>query len=60
MMTKKDFQALARALRQAEPVGQVSTPVWFQWYKDCTTIATVCSTANPRFNMPKFLEACGL
>lgn len=53
-MTKRDFQAIARAIHEAKP-DTGPTQVW-----DSVThsIANALSTLAPRFDRARFLEAC--
>lgn len=48
MMTKKDFEALASALRETRASLAI-----------CEGIAAVLLRDNPRFNRSLFLDACG-
>lgn len=52
-MTKKDFQALARALHSCKYAGD---EVVARTYIDA--IADVCKASNPRFDRERFIEAC--
>lgn len=58
-MTKKDFQALARALHlampliDAEPYNRKNT-----WLRCVKYVADVCAASNPRFDRARFIEAC--
>ena len=48
-MTRKHFRALAEALKESKAD-----------YHTCYGIGLVCASNNPRFEMFKFLEACGV
>ena len=54
-MTKKDFQLIAEALLKADKMGAVH---------ELDTLAHVVGYAlqptNPRFNLNKFLDKCGV
>jgi hypothetical protein len=53
-MSKKHFEALARALAKIRPAnGEKIT-----WEEVIRAVANVCIEFNPRFNMDRFLDAC--
>ena len=45
-MTRKDFEAIAKALREAEAGEEV-----------VRAMAAYCATTNPRFDKQRFIEA---
>jgi hypothetical protein len=51
-MTRKDFRAIAEAIAKIE---DLETRVII-----AEAMARTCAQANPRFNMSKFYEACGV
>lgn len=57
MMTRNDFELLARSLAETQPAepGQDGG----QWYRDCNAIASLCAAQNSRFDRHRFLAACG-
>lgn len=59
MMTKNDFETIARALRRSKPDIRDFT-IRDQWNKDVRTISAACKFLNPRFDSEKFFEACNL
>jgi hypothetical protein len=54
-MTRKDYQALAKALR--EELDEATDG--FQWANCVHAVAAVLRADNPRFDKPKFMDACG-
>lgn len=54
-MTKKDYVALAKALRNH--LDEATDP--FQWGAVVHAVAGVLREDNPRFDKPKFMDACG-
>lgn len=61
-MTKKDFKALAAALRGCRPAmysnGHDLSSFYMAW-DDCRdAIADACQQSNPAFSRSKFYEAC--
>ena len=54
-MTKKDFVAIADALRASQPPTYATEAV-SQWSKDLNAVASVLATANPRFNQARWLD----
>ena len=61
-MSRKDFEALAYALRLSKPVGvgvdMSDSGDMRQWRRDVCGIADACNGANGRFDMSRFLSAC--
>ena len=62
-MTRKDFEALAAALKVARP----SHGFWEKpnltalraWQSACMAVMDVCYSRNPRFDYARFGQACG-
>lgn len=58
-MTKKDFEAIARAIYggrcTADSVGQLSMADYI-----ARSVADVCAESNEQFDRDRFLRACGL
>lgn len=60
MMSKKDYELVAKALYLARPSGSDQTaPIYKQWLTDCYSVAANLISTNPRFDHHRFLEACG-
>lgn len=61
-MTKKDYIALAAALRAQRPedVELTAYDTMTQWQTDIRAVAHVLARDNPAFAMARFLKACGL
>ena len=66
-MTRKHFEALAAALRWAEPRNdggvfsdREHADRVTQWKKDALSVAEVCARFNPNFDRARFLAACGV
>lgn len=61
-MTRKDYQAIAAAIKAAMPTagmgGFISGSVVVQ--RIAYDIALHCAKDNPRFDLAKFLEECGV
>lgn len=60
-MTKKHFEALAKALKDSKPFGVPggSTQGINQWVEDCKIVGAVCCRFNPNLDYIQFLEDCG-
>ena len=58
-MTKKDFQALADAIKEAL-AEDVRIPTRRGVKLTAEKIAQACQRANPRFDAARFYAACGL
>lgn len=61
MMSKKDFQAIARALNYTKEAGAPSEEE--DTYLDgmraaFRAVAAACEQVSPRFDRPRFMEAC--
>ena len=54
-MTRKDFEAIARAFAQTRP-GVVKMDG--DWARAMRAIADHCEESNPRFNRERFVNAC--
>ena len=65
-MTRKHFQQLADSLKYRLGVINHSNVGWdvYQqragWFQAVSAVVSVCEVNNPRFNRPKFYEACGI
>lgn len=60
-MSKKDFIALADALRAERPASNWSLNKMAQWELDVRAVADACEAANPRFNRELWMDyVCGL
>ena len=63
-MTRKDFIAIANALRESRPTLDRSVKdargFYAQHLNDCILICDVLSHDNPRFDRARFLKACGV
>ncbi len=69
MMTRKDFQAIADALRVARPAEPTAENVAGEcdvlaaereaWVRAVREVGTACYGANPRFDRGRFEAACG-
>lgn len=59
-MTKKHFEALAKALQREKPVSKAGADVFMQWQEDLRAVAQVCLSFNSRFSVTKFYAAVGL
>lgn len=55
-MTKKDFEAIAAAIRAATATTQELSAMEIVAEK----IAAYCASTNPRFDTARFLAACGV
>ena len=54
-MSKKDFIALADALRSEKPGANWNPNKMVQWELDIKAVADVCQKSNPRFNRDRWL-----
>ena len=62
-MTRKDYIAIADAVRRAEPVAMIESerPILRQaWARTADRIADALANDNPRFDRGCFLKACGV
>lgn len=65
-MTKKDYVAIAAAIKAARADVTNKEPLWAQ--RDMLDgvslaaehVATMCARDNPRFDRARFLNACGV
>lgn len=58
-MTKKDYILLAAALKSSKPEGRTAYHEE-QWKADLTALSHALQSDNERFNLERFLSACGL
>jgi hypothetical protein len=58
-MSRNDFEMLAHALKEERPGDNWSANKRVQWNLDVKAVASVCKRVNFRFDIQKFLEACG-
>ena len=58
MTTKKDFEIIAKALKENMPNKEWLNK-YQQWSKDIKTIADAFLIINPRFDTGRFISACG-
>ena len=58
-MTRKDYIALATALKGAYPIPENNTPD-SAWRHCVSAIARVLMQDNPRFDFARFYKACGI
>lgn len=58
-MTRKHFEALARALASTHPTGLElnATERWQQWNNDRKAIADACAAFNGNFDRARFMRA---
>lgn len=62
-MTRKDYIAIADAIRRAEPVAMIESerPILRQaWARTADHIADALQADNCRFDRYRFLRACGV
>ena len=61
-MTKKDYIALAAALKAQRPTGDTELAYIsrHQWYHDVMAVMEVLRADNPKFNRNTFTTACGI
>jgi hypothetical protein len=57
-MTRKDYVALAKALRGERPHRIRWEIAWKQWAVDVGAVADVLAADNPRFDIHRFIQAC--
>ena len=58
-MTRKDYVAIAEALRKVQPaLDDHGGSLHLQWAIDRTAIADVFENDNPRFDRERFADAC--
>jgi hypothetical protein len=66
-MSKKDYELIARALKDSKPQSKLNANyqdnVYFErmvvWESVINKVAAEMENENPRFNRAKFLQACG-
>ena len=63
-MTKKDYERIARALKQAAAnitdAGLTDHSAHVAWNECAATLADALAEDNPRFDRARFLAACGV
>lgn len=65
-MTRKDYPALAAALRRARPPTLPGTNVVVSetarrvWYRCVSEVAEVCGEGNAAFDAQRFFDDCGV
>jgi hypothetical protein len=60
MISRKHFQAIADQLKDQKPAPHWDANKHTQWELDVRAVARALSTMNPRFDLARFLQACGL
>jgi hypothetical protein len=60
MMTRKDFQLLADALKNARPAEKHGILAKLAWEVSVHSVSHALLKINPRFDKVKFKEACGV
>lgn len=58
-MTRKDYRAIAKVLREHLDATPETTGEVFQWGRMCHAFADMLAEDNPRFHRNTFLMACG-
>jgi hypothetical protein len=58
MSKKQLLDTLAAVLRANKP--SIDGPVRKQWQMDCCAVADACRDSDLRFDVGKFLSACGV
>lgn len=59
-MTKKDYVAIAAALKAQQPAIHWDANKRTQYALDCRAVASVFASDNGRFDRQRFYHACGL
>jgi hypothetical protein len=60
-MSKRDFERIAQALREAMPPVETGAVLQHaQWVHDVHAMADVCAHSSARFIRARFLTACGI
>lgn len=59
-MTRKDFVSIAAALKKTQPRAHDPNAAHVQHRIDCREVAGVLAGTNPRFDLDRFLAACGV
>lgn len=60
MMTRKNFEALAGALKEQQPGRYWSADKHVQYTRDVRAVAWVLAADNPHFDFGRFYAAAGL
>jgi Fe-S-cluster formation regulator IscX/YfhJ len=58
-MSRKDFNLIAQAFYQTKPLADCDTNRSQQWWDDVRNVAYALRETNPRFDVSRFLAACG-
>jgi hypothetical protein len=56
-MTRKDYEVLAQALKNAAPMGCQSEDAHDTWARTVAAVAKALQQDNPRFDVAKFCAA---
>jgi hypothetical protein len=59
-MTKKDYIALAAALKSAQPPSNADAYARQQWLDCVRAVMEMCAKDNPNFRRNTFATACGI
>lgn len=58
-MTRKDYEAIARSVKNTMEVTKKSLPAHAAVYSVVQNLCEVFEQDNPRFNAERFIAACG-
>jgi hypothetical protein len=59
-MTRKDFELIASTLSRWKVKKDIYSPAYIMWSNLCRDFAEEMKISNSRFNVEKFLRACGV
>jgi hypothetical protein len=60
-MEHRHFAFIAATLAECEPGGgDYGQDEYQQWVETCRAFANACRATNPRFDLARFLSACGI